>query len=77
MIKDKIRIRKELQSELEEWAQVLEISESEVVRDALKFYFKHLRGELIQSPKVLLAEPQSVALTQVENEEDYTGDIEL
>ena len=77
MPSDKIRMRKDLQPKIEAWAIALEISESEFVRDAVKFYIKYLEGKPIQSPNVLLAEPQPVILPDVENEEDFTGDIEL
>jgi hypothetical protein len=45
MVTDKIRIRKDLQPKVSQWSTALEISESEFVRDALRFYIRHLEGK--------------------------------
>lgn len=75
---EKIRVRKYLQGKVEHWAQALEISESEFLQEAIKFYIRHLEGGTQQMPNVSTVKQKVyVNLPEVENEEDFTGDIDL
>lgn len=85
MLPDKVRIKKFLRPEIEEWCKALDIPPTRFIDDAIIFYLRHLKGVPIAISTPALTptpstqpEQQQVKVEQLDpDEEDFDGGIEL
>lgn len=78
---EKARVPKSLQPKVEVWSKSLDISESEFVKEAIRFYVRYLEGKVpvidSQLPVSPIPETEPVQATEDISDEDFTGDLDL
>lgn len=88
MVADKIRIKKYQKPKVQEWCEVLNLSESRFVEDAIGFYVRFLEGKHPVVPTISMTTTASLngyqqptevkpVVIETDDPEEFDGGIDL